>query len=94
MLSATIVAPGHNMLLPLMPEFITPQDGAEKQDCERNGAKRWLNAHAERMAGLRPIYLGDVMFCCQPLAEAVLAKGVQTSSLCVNQTATKRCTSI
>ena len=28
--------------LPLMPEFIAPQDGAEKQDCERNGAKRWL----------------------------------------------------
>jgi hypothetical protein len=38
MLSATMVAPGHNMVLPLMPEFITPQDRAEKQDCERNVA--------------------------------------------------------
>jgi len=38
MLAAVIVAPGQNMVLPLMPEFITPQDGAEKQDCERNGA--------------------------------------------------------
>jgi len=50
MLAAMIVAPGHNMVLPLMPEFITPQDGAEKQDCERNAAKRWLSAHAERVA--------------------------------------------
>ena len=40
MLAAMIVAPGHSMVLPLMPEFITPQDGAEKQDCERNAAKR------------------------------------------------------
>ena len=43
MLAAMIVAPGHNMALPLMPEFISPQDGAEKQDCERNAAKRWLS---------------------------------------------------
>ena len=74
-LAATIVAPGHNMVLPPMPEFIAPQDEAEKQDCERNAAKRWLSAHAERVAGLRPIYLGDALFSCQPLAEAVLATG-------------------
>ena len=42
MLAAMLIAPGHNMVLPLMPEFITPQDGAGKQDCERSGAKRWL----------------------------------------------------
>jgi hypothetical protein len=82
MLSATIVAPGHNMVLPLMPEFIAPQDGAQKQDCERNGTKRWLDAHGERMAGLRPIYLGDALFCCQPLAEAVLAKGADFIFVC------------
>src|SRR5665213_1020541 len=69
------VAPGHAMVLPLMPEFISAQDGAEKQDCERNAAKRWLIAHGERIADLRPVYLGDDLFCCQPLAEAVLATG-------------------
>src|ERR1019366_3643182 len=46
MLAATIVAPGHNMVVPLMPEFIVKPDGAEKQDCERNAAKRWLAAPA------------------------------------------------
>jgi hypothetical protein len=63
------------MVLPLAPEFITPQDGAEKQDCERNAAKRWLGAHQARVADLRPVYLGDALFSCQPLAEAVLATG-------------------
>src|SRR5712691_3838987 len=73
MLAATIVAPGHNMVLPLMPEFIVKPDGAEKQDCERNAAKRWLAAHGERMKDLRPVYLGDDLFACQPICEAVLS---------------------
>jgi hypothetical protein len=75
MLAATIVAPGHNMVVPLMPEFIATQDGAEKQDCERNAAKRWLSAHSARVKELRPVYLGDDLFACQPLCEAVLATG-------------------
>jgi hypothetical protein len=75
MLAATIVAPGHAMVIPLMPEFIVKQDGAEKQDCERNAAKRWLAAHAERMAPLRPVYLGDDLFACQPIAQAMKAGG-------------------
>ena len=74
-LAATVVAPGHAMALPLMPEFIAPQDGAEKQDCERNAAKRWLANHADRVRGLRPVYLGDDLFACQPVAEAVKAAG-------------------
>ena len=75
MLAATIVAPGHNMAVPLMPEFIAKQDGAEKQDCERNAAKRWLTTHCERVKTLRPVYLGDDLFACQPICEAALASG-------------------
>ena len=75
MLAATIVAPGHNMALPLMPEFIARQDGAEKQDCERNAAKRWLATQGERMEALRPVYLGDDLFACKPICAAVLASG-------------------
>ena len=75
MLAATVVAPGHAMALPMMPEFIAPQDGAAKQDCERNAAKRWLAAHAKRLMDLRPIYLGDDLFACQPVAAAITAAG-------------------
>jgi hypothetical protein len=67
LLAATLVAPGHNRVLPLMPEFIAPQDGAEKQDCERNAAKRWLERHGERIR--------DALFSSQPMCAAVLAQG-------------------
>src|SRR4051795_4660477 len=75
MLAGTVVAPGHAMAWPMMPEFIAPQDGAAKQDCERNAAKRWLAAHAKRLLDLRPISLGDDLFACQPMAEAITAAG-------------------
>src|SRR5580704_7529740 len=75
MLAATLVAPGHNMVVPLMPEFIAKPDGAEKQDCERNAAKRWLAAHGARVRELRPVYLGDDLFAYQPICEAALANG-------------------
>ena len=74
-LGASIVAPGHAQVLPLPPEFIVSQDGAEKQDCERNAAKRWLARNGPRVAHLRPVYLGDDLFACQPIAEAMKAVG-------------------
>jgi hypothetical protein len=75
MLAATLVAPGHNMVMPLMPEFIVKPDGAEKQDCERNAAKRWLAAHAERVKPLRPVFLGDDLFACQPICQPIVDGG-------------------
>jgi hypothetical protein len=57
MLTATLVAPGHDKVVPLEPEFITPQDGAQKQDCENIAAKRWLAAHGPRYATLNAVYL-------------------------------------
>ena len=56
MLSATVVADGHNRVLPLPPLFVQPQhdpsaqcpeltEEQRKQDCERNAAKRWLPAN-------------------------------------------------
>ena len=74
-LGATIVAPGHQQVLPLPPEFIVPQDGAEKQDCERNAAKRWLERHGPAVVHLRPIFLGDDLFACQPVAIAIQQAG-------------------
>ncbi len=75
MLAATVVAPGHARALPLPPEFVTPQDGADKQDCERQAAKRWLARHGARTAALRPVYLGDDLYACQPVCQAVLNAG-------------------
>jgi hypothetical protein len=62
LLGASLVAPGHKQVLPLPPEFIAPQDGAEKQDCERHAAKRWLGRQGATVAHLRPAYLSDDLF--------------------------------
>jgi hypothetical protein len=61
-LGASVVAPGHTQVLPLPPVFIAPQDGAEKQDCERDAAKRCLPRHGPTVAHPRPVYLGDDLF--------------------------------
>lgn len=74
-LGATLVAPGHTRVLPLPPEFITPQDGAEKQDCERAAVTRWLARHGTALAPFRPVYLGDDLYACQPVAEVIHASG-------------------
>jgi len=75
LLAATAVAPGHSRVMPLFPEFIAPQDGAEKQDCERNAAKRWHARHAERLRPLRPVYLGDDLFACQSIVKMLADAG-------------------
>jgi len=75
MVSAALVAPGHERAIPLEPEFIVPQDGAEKQDCEARATYRWLAAHGPQYAHLKPIYLGDDLSSRQPTCEAVLAIG-------------------
>jgi hypothetical protein len=72
-LSATVVAPGHNRVLSLPPEFVAPHDGSEKQDCESRAARRWLAAHSPRYAGFDPVYLGDDLFSRQPICAAVRA---------------------
>ena len=82
MLGATLVAPGHDKVVPLPPQFMVPQDGANKQDCENQAAKRWLAAHGARYARLRPVYLGDDLFSRQPLVEAVRAQGASFIFVC------------
>ena len=42
MLGAALIHPDVREVIPLMPEPIVKQDGADKNDCERNAAKRWV----------------------------------------------------
>lgn len=72
---ATLVAPGHATVLPLPPEFVRPQDGAKKQDCEPNAARRWLARAGPQYAWLKPIYLGDDLYAHQPMCADILAAG-------------------
>lgn len=72
---ATLVAPGHKTVLPLPPEFVSPQDGAAKQDCEPMAARRWLARVGVEYSWLKPVYLGDDLYSRQPMCEDVKAIG-------------------
>ena len=70
-----IVAPGQRCVFPLTPEFIRPQDGHQKQDCENVAAKRWLGQYAKDFQGHQITVLGDDLYSRQPLCEQILAAG-------------------
>jgi hypothetical protein len=67
-----IVAPTQVQVIALTPEFISPQDGAEKQDCEVAAAKRWMRTHAQQFAGQPLTLLGDDLYSHQPMAQQCL----------------------
>jgi hypothetical protein len=71
-----LVKPGKAEVLVLEPEFITPQDGAEKQDCERQAAQRWITRNAVQFAGRRVTILADDLHCNQPFCELLVAHGL------------------
>lgn len=81
-ITPVLVAPGHEQVIALSPEFITPQDGHEKQDCETAAAKRWLTQHAHYYSPLGVTVLGDDLYCHQPLCEAVLKAGLNFILVC------------
>jgi hypothetical protein len=77
-----IVAPGREQAIPLRPEFIVPQDGHTKQDCEIAAAKRWLQKNAAQYASLRAILLGDDLYCHQPFCRRTLLHGFDFIFVC------------
>ena len=70
-ITPVFVKPGQSQVLPLPPEFIVPQDGSEKQDCERVAAKRWLAQHHEHFSDHSVTYLGDDLYANQPLCQLI-----------------------
>lgn len=65
-LLAGFIHPTQGVFLPLTQEFIVKQDGSEKEDCERNAAKRWLEKFRAKHPHLPATILGDDAFCTQP----------------------------
>jgi hypothetical protein len=59
LLGAVIVHPEQKVVIPLAPEPITRQDGATKNDCERNAAKRLLTDLRREHPHLKLIVVED-----------------------------------
>lgn len=78
-----IVSPNQTEVIALAPEFITPQDGHEKQDCEVAAAKRWITTHASDFAGQPITVLGDDLYSHQPMAVHCLDAGMNFIFTCL-----------
>jgi len=74
MLAATLVAPGHDKVVPLEAMFIVAQDGPKSRTANA-AAKRWLALHGSRYATMGAVYLGDDLFSRHPLCQAVRDTG-------------------
>ena len=59
MLAAVLIHPNHREVIPLAPEPIEKQDGNEKNDCERNAAKRLLRHIRQEHPHLKLIVVED-----------------------------------
>jgi hypothetical protein len=75
MITPVIVAPGRSEVLALEPEFMTPQDGHDKQDCEQEAAKRWIREHAPRLPFTNVTVLGDDLFSHYPFCALLVEHG-------------------
>jgi len=71
-----MVHPKQEIVVPLMPEGISNQDGSNKQDCEINAAKRALKLLKQDHPKLKTILVGDDLYSNQPMIEQVLALGM------------------
>ena len=81
-ITPVIVCPGRSEVIALPPEFIMPQDGHDKQDCERVAGKRWIDQHAKQVASHGVTLLGDDLYSNQPLCKVALQNGFNFIFVC------------
>lgn len=61
MYAAALVHPDHKEVIPFFPEMITTQDGANKNDCERNAARRFFEGFRREHPLLKVIVTEDAL---------------------------------
>ena len=74
-LGAAMVHPDSRTVIPLAPEPICKQDGETKNDCERNGARRWLGNFRKDHPHLKVIITEDALSPNAPHIRDILAAG-------------------
>lgn len=70
-ITPVIIRPAGEFVLSLPPEFIVPQDGHEKQDCEQMAVKRWFATHGMGLKAWSRTYLGDDLYAKHPLCKLI-----------------------
>jgi hypothetical protein len=81
-ITPVIVKPGFDKVIALPPEFILPQDGHEKQDCENAAAKRWILGQGKKYSPLGVTILGDDLYSNHPIGNSLLDNGFNFILVC------------
>lgn len=81
-LAAVLVAPNKEHVIALDPEFITPQDGNDKQDCEQQAIKRWVKRNAAQFDAWAVTILTDDLHSHQPLCKLLLEHKLHFITTC------------
>jgi len=81
-LTPVIVQPGNERVIALEPEYIMPQDGKEKQDCEIEAGKRWMDKYGDFYAKQGVTILGDDLFSRQPYCKKLKDKKLHFILVC------------
>src|SRR5262249_19496126 len=76
MLGAAITHPDQRAVIPLMPELIVNRDGTDKNDCERNAAKRFAAKLRQDHPHLKFIITEDSLSANAPHIESLHAHGL------------------
>ena len=82
MLASALVHPNMNVIIPSVPEFIIPQDGHEKQDCEISAAKRFIDKNRDFLKNNNIIILGDDLYSRQPFCQKLLKENIHFIFTC------------
>jgi hypothetical protein len=81
-ITPVIVCPGHSQVIALAPEYIMPQDGHAKQDCEQAAGKRWITHHATTLVPHHVTLLGDDLYSKEPFCALALHHGFNFILVC------------
>lgn len=81
-ITPVIVGPDKPYAIPLRPEFIVPQDGDKKQDCEIKAGKRWLDKNGEFYNTGNDTILGDDIYAHQPFCHLTLQNNYHFIFIC------------
>jgi hypothetical protein len=81
-ITPVIVCPGRTQVIALAPEYIMPQDGHAKQDCEQAAGKRWVQHHAATLVPHHVTLLGDDLSSKEPFCSLALQQGFNFILVC------------
>ncbi len=81
-ITPVVVCPGRSEVIALPPEYLMPQDGHDKQDCEQAAGKRWITQHAPALVPQHVTLLGDDLSSKQPFCSLAQHQGFNFILVC------------